>query len=77
MRHFRRDFRRKPVQTSTDMGVNMAGKCIFDDEASSRSIKQEIIRRYYQALNRVAKEEGSKDEGLQDRAFDEAGQNFH
>ena len=59
---FEEDFRRKPVQTPTDMGVNMAGKCIFDDEACCEASKQEIIRRYYQALNRVAKEEGSKDE---------------
>ena len=51
-----------PYKSPTDMGVNMAGFCIMDDEACCEASKQEIIRRYYQALNRVAKEEGSKDE---------------
>ncbi len=51
-----------PYKSPTDMGVNMAGNCIFDDEACCEASKQEIIRRYYQALNRVAKEEGSKEE---------------
>ena len=51
-----------PYKSPTDMGVNMAGSCIFDDEACCEASKQEIIRRYYQALNRVAKEEGSKEE---------------
>ena len=55
-------FGENPYKSPTDMGVNMAGKCIFDDEACCEASKQEIIRRYYQALNRVAKEEGSKDE---------------
>ena len=32
------------------MGVNMAGNCIFDDEACREASKQEIVRRYYQAL---------------------------
>ncbi len=39
-----------PYKSPTDMGVNMAGKCIFDDEAVSAAANQEIIRRYYQAL---------------------------
>ncbi len=51
-----------PYKSPTDMGVNMAGNCIFDDEVCCEASKQEIIRRYYQALNRVAKEEGSKEE---------------
>ena len=55
-------FGENPYKSPTDMGVNMAGKCIFDDEACCEASKQEIIRRNYQALNRVAKEEGSKDE---------------
>ena len=55
-------FGENPYKSPTDMGVNMAGKCIFDDEACCEASKQEIIRRYYQALNRVAKEEGRKDE---------------
>lgn len=39
-----------PYKSPTDMGVNMAGKCIFDDQAVSDAAKQEIIRRYYTAL---------------------------
>ena len=51
-----------PYKSPTDMGVNMAGNCIIDDEACQEASRQEIIRRYYQALNRVAKDKGSKDE---------------
>ncbi len=36
-----------PYKSPTDMGVNMAGNCIFDDEAVSSASKQEILRRYY------------------------------
>ncbi len=36
-----------PYKSPTDMGVNMAGNCIIDDEAVSNASKQEIIRRYY------------------------------
>lgn len=49
-------------RSPTDMGVNMAGNCIFDDEACCEASKMEIIRRYYNAINRVAKEEGSESE---------------
>ncbi len=38
-----------PYKSPTDMGVNMAGNCIFDDEAVRKAANQEIIRRYYQA----------------------------
>ena len=38
-----------PYKSPTDMGVNMAGNCIFDDEAVRDAAKQEIIRRYFQA----------------------------
>ena len=34
----------------TDMGVNMIGYCIDDDEAVCKASRQEIIRRYYKAL---------------------------
>lgn len=40
---------RSPYRSPTDMGVNMAGKCIIDDEACRDAAKQEIIRRYYAA----------------------------
>lgn len=39
-----------PYKSPTDMGVNMAGKCIVDDEATRAASKEEIIRRYYTAL---------------------------
>ncbi len=51
-----------PYKSPTDMGVNMAGFCIIDDEACRMASNQEIIRRYYQALNRLVTEEGSQDE---------------
>ncbi len=39
-----------PYQSPTDMGVNMAGFCITDDEVCRAASKQEIIRRYFKAL---------------------------
>ena len=39
-----------PYKSPTDMGVNMAGNCIVDDEAVCAAAKQEIVRRYYTAL---------------------------
>ncbi|MBR5421088.1 MAG: DUF1846 domain-containing protein [Lachnospiraceae bacterium] len=49
-----------PYKSPTDMGVNMAGNAIIDDEAVSQASKQEIIRRYYDALCR--KRQGSAEE---------------
>ena len=51
-----------PYKSPTDMGVNMAGNCIIDDEVCKEASKQEIIRRYYQSLNRYIKDEASGDE---------------
>ena len=39
-----------PYASPTDMGVNMVGNCIIDDEAAKEASRQEIIRRYYAAL---------------------------
>jgi len=39
-----------PYKSPTDMGVNMVGNCIVDDEAARFASRQEIIRRYYEAL---------------------------
>ncbi|MBE6870799.1 MAG: DUF1846 domain-containing protein [Ruminococcaceae bacterium] len=39
-----------PYKSPTDMGVNMAGFCIYDDEAVRKASCDEIIRRYYTAL---------------------------
>ncbi|MBQ4316317.1 MAG: DUF1846 domain-containing protein [Oscillospiraceae bacterium] len=39
-----------PYKSPTDMGVNMAGYCIIDDEATRRASKEEIIRRYFSVM---------------------------
>lgn len=39
-----------PYKSPTDMGVNMAGFCIVDEDAVKKAACQEIIRRYYSAL---------------------------
>ncbi|MEG0978765.1 MAG: DUF1846 domain-containing protein [Oscillospiraceae bacterium] len=47
---FERIWGYSPYKSPTDMGVNMAGKCIFDDEICCEASRQEIVRRYYNAL---------------------------
>lgn len=49
-----------PYASPTDMGVNMVGNCIIDDEVCRDASRQEIIRRYYKALVGVA--EGTRTE---------------
>lgn len=39
-----------PYKSPTDMGVNMVGYCIEDEEAAKTASKEEIIRRYYNTL---------------------------
>ena len=39
-----------PYKSPTDMGVNMVGNCIVDDDAVREASRQEILRRYYTAL---------------------------
>ena len=51
-----------PYQSPTDMGVNMAGFCIQDDEVCQYAGKQEIIRRYFSSKTRYHKEECSMEE---------------
>ncbi|MBE5786323.1 MAG: DUF1846 domain-containing protein [Clostridiales bacterium] len=46
---FEKIYGSSPYASPTDMGVNMVGNCIVDDEACSAAAKQEIIRRYYAA----------------------------
>ena len=46
---FRQIYGETPYKSPTDMGVNMAGFCLFDDEACCEASRQEIIRRYYAA----------------------------
>lgn len=41
-----------PYKSPTDMGVNMVGFCISDDDVCCQASKDEIIRRYYDATNK-------------------------
>lgn len=43
-----------PYCSPTDMGVNMVGYCVSDDEVCQNASKQEIVRRYYEATNKKA-----------------------
>ena len=49
-----------PYKSPTDMGVNMNGFCIIDDEVCRQASRQEIIRRYYSAL--CQKRQGNADD---------------
>ncbi len=51
-----------PYKSPTDMGVNMVGFCINDDQVCCDAAKQEIIRRYYTALNNLAQGDGNEAE---------------
>ena len=51
-----------PYKSPTDMGVNMAGSCIYDDAAVCAAAKQEIIRRYYNARCKMRKDGGNETE---------------
>ena len=59
---FENIFGESPYKSPTDMGVNMAGNCIVDDEAVRRAAKQEIIRRYYVGL--CERREGKVDQNV-------------
>ena len=50
-----------PYKSPTDMGVNMAGFCIVDDEACCEASKLEILRRYYDAQVALKKGGGDTD----------------
>ncbi|MBR5712051.1 MAG: DUF1846 domain-containing protein [Lachnospiraceae bacterium] len=47
---FERIYGKSPYKSPTDMGVNMAGNCIINDEATREASKEEIIRRYYATM---------------------------
>ena len=56
---------KSPYKSPTDMGVNMVGYCITDDEVCRRAAEKEIVRRYYAARcsylqGHAAKEEAEK-----------------
>ena len=50
-----------PYKSPTDMGVNMAGYCIYDDEAVREAANMEIIRRYYDCLVKQAEVKTTSD----------------
>ncbi len=58
---FERIYKTCPYKSPTDMGVNTAGYCIYDDEAVREASRQEIIRRYYNTL--VALRQGNSEQG--------------
>ena len=51
-----------PYKSPTDMGVNMAGNCIVDNDAVTAAANEEIIRRYYAALCNYRKGNGTEEE---------------
>lgn len=59
---FERIYGKSPYQSPTDMGVNMAGNCICDDEVCQEASRQEIIRRYFQSLTGLLKGKGTESE---------------
>ena len=50
-----------PYKSPTDMGVNMVGNCIVDDEAARYASRQEILRRYYVAMCDLKQGKGSEE----------------
>ena len=50
-----------PYKSPTDMGVNMVGNCIVDDEAARFASRQEILRRYYVALCDLKQGKGTEE----------------
>ena len=50
---FEKIYGESPYKSPTDMGVNMAGNCISNDEVCREASYQEIIRRYYTTQTNV------------------------
>ena len=50
-----------PYKSPTDMGVNMVGNCIVDDDAARYASRQEILRRYYVAMCELKQGKGSEE----------------
>lgn len=51
-----------PYKSPTDMGVNMVGFCISNDDVCCQASKEEIIRRYYEATNKQVEGAGNENE---------------
>ena len=58
---FEKIYGESPYKSPTDMGVNMVGNCIIDDEAVKEASRNEIIRRYYKALCEQRKGNGGEE----------------
>ncbi len=58
---FEKIYGESPYKSPTDMGVNMVGNCIMDDDACKDASNQEIIRRYYTSLAELAAGASSED----------------
>ena len=52
---------KSPYKSPTDMGVNMAGNCIVDDEACRAASRMEILRRYYTARVELIQGKGTEE----------------
>ena len=64
---------KSPYRSPTDMGVNMAGNCIIDDDVCREASLNEIVRRYFKCLcdqkaSGVVKQERFKLELLMNQA---------
>ncbi|HAX50841.1 DUF1846 domain-containing protein [Muricomes intestini] len=59
---FEKIYGKSPYKSPTDMGVNMAGNCICDDKVCREASRQEIVRRYFAALNRLLEGTCSEEE---------------
>ena len=51
-----------PYKSPTDMGVNMIGFCMKDEDACCNAAREEIIRRYYYALCNLATKGNNENE---------------
>ena len=52
---------KSPYKSPTDMGVNMAGNCIVDDEVCRAASRMEILRRYYTAKTELVQGKGAEE----------------
>ena len=59
---FKQIYGSSPYASPTDMGVNMVGNCIIDDDVCREAAHQEIIRRYYAARCNLRKGQGEQGE---------------
>ena len=59
---FERAWGKSPYRSPTDMGVNMVGYCITDDEVCRKAAEKEILRRYYNARCQFLQGHAQKEE---------------